>query len=159
MSHSHKTTQKHPRRLPNGTTRLPGRALYDDELNTWGRENIPGYRGTYTRTDAEKIIPRLGAGQSVIINLDPHWKHGGTHWVALRVSEWAPLAYYKDSFGAPPPDDVRESVGRRGLGLVYGNRIRQKLREENCGRRAAEWLQAMADAGPHEIAYFRHTET
>ena len=159
MSHSHKKTRKRPPRPLNTSARLPGRALYDDELNTWGRANIPGYKGTISRTDAEKTIPRLHPGDSVIINLDPNWKHGGTHWVALRVSEWAPLAYYKDSFGAPPPDDVRDSVSRRGLGLVYGNRIRQALREENCGRRAAEWLREMADAGPHEIDHFRRSET
>ena len=149
--------QKHMGRGPR--RRLPERAVYDDELNAWCRANVPGYRGTYSRTDAGRILPRLGAGQSVILNLDPAWKHGGTHWVALRVSRWAPLVYYKDSFGAPPPEDVRAAVGGRGLGLVYGNRIRQALREENCGRRAAEWLQALEAAGPDEIDWFRASET
>lgn len=138
--------------------RLPNRALYDDELDSWCRDNVPGYTGTHTRTDAARIVPKLQPGQSVIINLDPHWKQGGTHWVALRRSQYAPVAYYKDSFGAPPPEDVTAAVHRTGLGLVYGNRIKQKMREENCGRRAAEWLLAIAEAGPNEISWFRSTE-
>jgi hypothetical protein len=100
----------------------------------------------------------MGAGGSAIVNLDPGYKRGGTHWVAVRVSRWAPIVFYKDSFGAPPPSDVVRAVRASGLGLVYGNRINQKLREVNCGKRAAEWLYDLEHAGPYEIELFRSSE-
>lgn len=104
------------------------------------------------------MLPLLKPGDSIIINLDPSYKHGGTHWVALRVSRYAPLVYYKDSFGAPPPNDVVAAVRATGLGLLYGNRIKQKLKEVNCGKKAAEWLFDMEASGPHELAYFESIE-
>jgi hypothetical protein len=97
-------------------------------------------------------------GSSVIINLDPHYANGGTHWVALRISNIAPLVYYKDSFGAPPPADIVKVIKTPpARGFIYGNRIYQGLEEENCGKRAAYFLRDMARA-PKEIDYFEHSE-
>lgn len=138
---------------------LPNRVLYDDEINRWCKANVGGWRGIYSRTDAGRILPEMMKGQGVIFNLDPKYSQGGTHWVALRRSAYAPLIFYKDSFGAPPPRDIVEATRKSGLGLIYGNRIKQKNKEVNCGKRAAEWLQAMDAAGPNELYYFESTET
>lgn len=144
---------------PKNTTKLlPNRILYDDEITAWCKKNVPGWHGIYSRTDIGRVLPALEPGAGVILNLDPKYSQGGTHWVALRVSKYAPLVYYKDSFGAPPPNDVVAATRASGLGLIYGNRINQKIKEVNCGKRAAEWLANMDAAGPAEMYYFESTE-
>jgi hypothetical protein len=132
--------------------------LYDDEIDKWAAANVPGYRGSVDRTRFAAVYPTMAPGESIILNLDPKYKHGGTHWVALRASAYAPLVYYKDSYGAPPPTDVSGAVAGSGRGLVYGNRVTQKLREVNCGKRSAEFLRDMAAAGAREIAEFERLE-
>lgn len=139
--------------------RLPRDGITTDvQLNTWGRANIPGFRGVYARDQVNQVCPGLRPGESVILNLDPGYRRGGTHWVAVRRSSEAPIVYYKDSFGAPPPKNIVSACA--GAGLVYGNRIYQKLSEKNCGQRALRFLAeaaAAADEG-REIEWFRHSE-
>lgn len=135
--------------------------LSDHQLDKWSYKNIPGYRGTINRSQFRNLYEHMGPGDSTIINLDPHYKHGGTHWVALRISNSAPLVYYKDSFGAPPPKDISEVINIHGRhGLIYGNRINQKLKEENCGKRSAEFLRNMyiASKKNKEIEFFEQHE-
>lgn len=130
----------------------------DVQLANWGTKNIPGFRGVFSRDKIEHICPQLQPGDSIIVNLDAGYKRGGTHWVALRMSSEAPIVYYKDSFGAPPPKDINKYCGDRGV--VYGNRIYQKLSEENCGQRSLRFLQSMNDAARRgrEIEWFRDSE-
>ena len=130
----------------------------DKQLDKWCHDNVPGYAGAIDRTEFSRLYKSMGAGQSAIINLDPHYSTGGTHWVAIRISSEAPVAYYKDSFGGPPPQDIVDSINDRGL--IYGNRIYQDLDEDNCGRRAAHFLRDMARASAlgREIEYFESTE-
>lgn len=130
----------------------------DVQLTKWGRENIPGFMGVYSRDQISRVCPNLRPGESIIINLDPGYKHGGTHWVALRISSEAPIVYYKDSFGAPPPSNITNYCA--GRGFVYGNRIYQKLSEENCGQRALAFLSSMQSAADdgREIEWFRKSE-
>lgn len=137
---------------------LPNRVLYDNELSDWCTKNVPGFVGVFSRSDIGKVLKSTRPGSSMILNLDPKFSQGGTHWVSLRISKYAPLVYYKDSFGGPPPEDVVKAVKKHQYGLVYGNRINQKMKEVNCGKRAAEWLKNMADAGSDEIYYFESTE-
>lgn len=102
---------------------------------------MKGFRGVIGRHDLAQAYKGMGPGDSVIMNLDPDYARGGTHWVALRVSSEAPLVLYKDSFGAPPPEDLKAITGR---GVLYGNNMDQRIKETNCGRRAAEWLATLA---------------
>jgi hypothetical protein len=135
--------------------KLPNRITSDKELAAWCYTNIPGFMGVIDRTHFRNKIKSMHPGNSVIINLDPGYKHGGTHWVAFRMSAEAPLNYYKDSFGAPPPNDIAAHCN-----CVYGNRIRQKLSEQNCGKRAAYWLRdiARAAADGRELEWFEASE-
>ncbi len=139
------------RKLGNGITT-------DVQLADWGRKHIPGFRGVFSRDRLADICPRLLPGESVVFNLDPGYKRGGTHWVAVRASSEAPIIYYKDSFGAPPPDGIVGCCG--GRGVIYGNRINQRLAEDNCGQRALKFLYSMAEAAAdgHEIEWFRDSE-
>lgn len=141
-------------------TALPNKITTDQELYKWCHKNIPGFNSVISRTQFKTKISELKPGDSMIINLDPGYKHGGTHWVALRVSSEAPIIYYKDSFGAPPPEDVSKQCNKIGYGCVYGNRINQKLREVNCGKRSADWLRNMSKAAEsgREIEYFENSE-
>jgi len=147
------------RKTKKRTNELGNKITTDIQLRDWGQRNIPGFRGVYSRDQISRVCPSLYPGESIIINLDPKYQQGGTHWVALRVSSEAPIVYYKDSFGAPPPSNIASYCG--GRGLVYGNRIYQKLSEENCGQRALAFLGSMqmaADDGK-EIEWFRKSET
>ena len=138
--------------------KLPNTLTSDQQLLQWGKEHIPGFKSVISATDFPKLYPTLLPGDSIIINLDPEYSRGGSHWVALRVSSEAPIVYYKDSFGAPPPDIIIGAIKDRGL--VYGNRINQALNEENCGKRAAEFLRKMSRAAgkKNEIEYFESLE-
>lgn len=138
--------------------RLPDAITSDAELERWCKANVPQFAGVVSATDFPALYARMRQGDSAIVNLDPGYKRGGTHWVAIKRSgEGAPITYYKDSFGAPPPRPIVETVGG---GLVYGTRINQRLSEENCGRRAAEWLRDMAAAAKagREIEQFEASE-
>ena len=129
------------------TVRIKNTITSDNYLDKIGREHIIGFRGVYSRDRAAKIIPKLRPGQSIVINLDPKYATGGSHWTALRVSSESPTIMYSDSFGAGPPEDVRAAALHTGRGLVFSNRIHQKLSEKNCGKRSLLWLMLMADAG------------
>lgn len=128
--------------------KLPNKVLSDEDLRVWCNHNVPGFIDVIDRTQFPSYYAKMVPGDSIIINLDPGYKHGGTHWTALRVSTEAPLVYYKDSFGAPCPTEVVDAVKKNGnppRGLVYGNRINQHLKESNCGKRAAYFLRDMAN--------------
>lgn len=146
------------RRKKTSLSFLGGGTTSDIQLADWGHKNIPGFRGVYSRDELERVCKGLSPGDSVIINLDPGYKHGGTHWVAIRVSSEAPILYYKDSFGGPPPKNIASACG--GRGVVYGNRIYQKLTEENCGQRALRFLQSLeaASVRGREIEWFKGSE-
>jgi hypothetical protein len=145
----------------NEIPKLPDRVVSDRALHHWSKANIPGFLAVLDRTTFDRTYSVMKPGQSVIINLDPNYKHGGTHWVALRVSSEAPLVYYKDSYGAPCPINIIRAVKDSGRGLIYGNRILQHLTEANCGKRSAYFLRNLAKAAElkNEIDYFECTET
>lgn len=142
----------------NNNNTLSNEITTDRELNDWGNRNIKGFSGVYSRTEFPNVYPFMGPGDSVIINLDPAYSTGGTHWVALRASSEAPIVYYKDSFGAPPPQDIVSTIQDRGL--MYCNNIDQKLDEQNCGKRSARFLWRMAKSAKkgHEIESFIASE-
>jgi hypothetical protein len=74
---------------------------------------------------AEKAAGRkiLGA----VFNLDPHYK-GGSHWVALAVDLVRDCAYYFDSYGMAPPDQVARF-------MRYLTLQNPKLKLQSNGRR------------------------
>ena len=67
-----------------------------------------------------------------IINMQSSTQGNGTHWVALYVQK--SNAFYFDSFGALPPNEVIMLVKqRKGCHLYYSNWIVQDLKSEACG--------------------------
>lgn len=143
------------------TQKLPNSVTTDDQLRQWCKTNVPGFIDVIDRTKFEDYYKHMKPGQSLIINLDPKYKHGGTHWTALRVSSEAPLVYYKDSFGAPCPKEIIDNVKKYGnRGLIYGNKINQKIKEDNCGKRSSYFLKDIADCAKNgnEIECFEKFE-
>ena len=137
------------------SNKLSDRVLSNIDLDKWCRRNVPGFVGVINRSEFENYYKKMKSGDSLIINLDPEYSRGGTHWTALRVSSEAPIVYYKDSFGAPCPDEIIDTINRHRInniprGLIYGNRIYQKLSEVNCGKRAAYFLRDMAQCSAHK---------
>lgn len=125
-------------------TNLPNnRETSDHELDAYGYDHIPGYRGAINRNDFPRAIKKMAPGDSCVINLDPEWKHGGSHWTAVRLSSEAPIVLYVDSFGAPPPTPVTKAARRAGLGVLYADTQRQDLNEVNCGPRSLLALQQL----------------
>ena len=127
-----------------------GPALSNIELDKWCYKHIHGYRGTINKNEFPKIYQTMKPGESVILNLDPDYRRGGTHWVGLRVAKNSPVVFYKDSFGAPPPAVVVDTVSIKndnGLcrGLLFGDIQTQKLDQSNCGWRAAMFLKDMVN--------------
>lgn len=118
-----------------------GNGITTDRQLKKAMKKTPGFRGVYDRVGFFKIYPKMKAGDSVIINLDPHYQRGGSHWVALRVSNDNQYILYKDSFGVPPPEAFYRDLGRT---VLYGTKIDQKMDEFNCGKRAAQLLQILA---------------
>jgi len=141
---------------------LPNNITSDTTLDKWCRAHVPGFVGVIDRTQFPSTYRKMKSGNSIIINLDPHYSVGGTHWVALRISNEAPIVYYKDSFGAPPPTDITAGIGnlQPHRGLIYGNRVYQKNNEDNCGKRSAYFLRDMANCAKtgSEIECFESTE-
>jgi hypothetical protein len=45
-------------------------------------------------------------GIGMVFNLDPHFKDG-SHWISMYVDLIEPAAYYFDSYGYPPPKQVK----------------------------------------------------
>ena len=163
MHKTKKTSNKHNSESSSyreGSRRELGNGITTDiQLAQWGQKNIRGFKGVYSRDKIEQVCPKLQQGESIILNLDPKYSQGGSHWVALRVSSEAPIVYYKDSFGAPPPKNITSAC--TGRGVVYGNRIYQKLSEQNCGQRALRFLSSMQSAADDgkEIEWFQHSES
>jgi len=138
---------------------LSNKETTDVQLDEWCRQNVPGWAGVIDSAAFPEKYKTMIPGQSIIINLDPNYGRGGTHWVAFKISSEAPIAFYKDSFGGPPPQSVVDAVVG-GRGLVYGNRIYQNLSEVNCGKRSAHFLKAisLAEKRGKGLEYFEKTE-
>jgi hypothetical protein len=94
---------------------------------------VRGFRGVFSKD--EFLRKKMNVGDSAIVNLDSGWKHGGTHWVAIRVGKDGSYLY-RDSFGLPP----FEGLGRD---VWYSNRMDQRIEEENCGQRSVAVLKLL----------------
>lgn len=140
------------------SNQLSNNETTDVELSDYCFRNVPQFMGVISRDKFAKIYPKMHPGDSLIINIDPQYSKNGTHWVAFRKSSEAPIGYYKDSYGAPPPQDVINAV--KDVGVIYGNKINQTMKETNCGKRSALFLQQMSKASSEglEIEFFESLE-
>lgn len=71
----------------------------------------------------------------IIFNLDPH-DQPGSHWVCAFIDADASAAYYFDSYGYEPEDEIVTLLGRmkeQGIQKVYYNDIRHQRKGSECG--------------------------
>jgi len=71
----------------------------------------------------------------IVFNLDPHTKPG-SHWVCAFIDLLRGAAYYYDSYGYPPPPEVRRLLRRcrdQGCRHIYWNDIRHQRKQSECG--------------------------
>jgi hypothetical protein len=71
----------------------------------------------------------------IIFNLDAH-DEPGSHWVCAYVDIPEKKAYYFDSYGYPPPQEVDTFLKRckeQGCSDVYYNDIRHQRKGSECG--------------------------
>lgn len=110
------------------------------------RAALPGVK-IYSSDGFARNYRHMKAGDLVIINLDRGFRNGGTHWVAVKISDDGRHVLYKDSFGFPPPLNVCKAVtaGRSPRILLYSNVAAQRINEKNCGQRAILTLKALRD--------------
>ena len=69
---------------------------------------------------------KFNTGKSYIINLGDNKgdkQIGGTHWVALYCN--GKLAYYFDSYGMEPPNELRDIIKENDLDIIYTTDIIQ----------------------------------
>ena len=67
-----------------------------------------------------------------IINMQSSTQGNGTHWIGLYI--YKSNAFYFDSFGAVPPNEVLAFVKKKkGCHLYYNNWIIQNLNSQDCG--------------------------
>jgi hypothetical protein len=71
----------------------------------------------------------------IVFNLDPH-DQPGSHWVCAFVDLEADAAYYFDSYGYEPPEEIARFLRRckqQGVKHVYWNDIRHQRKGSECG--------------------------
>src|SRR5205085_643803 len=106
----------------------------DVELARWAARHIPKFGMVLPRDELPEQT--LEPGKSFIINLDPEYKRGGTHWCAVYVCKESPTVFYWDPFGLPPPRAVPLWAWRNGRGVVRSNAKWQSFSvDQNCGPR------------------------
>jgi hypothetical protein len=123
----------------------------DVRLDKWARKHVPGFVRVLPRDELVNETPKPGS--SWVLNLDPHYERGGTHWTALYVAKRRPQLYYFDSYGLPPPKDVMNLGRKYGLGVVRsGVRWQRYEKEVNCGQRSVAALRELARAPDDYVA-------
>ena len=105
-------------------------------------KNIDGFLGVFDRNNIPTSFFKH-KGSSIIVNLDPNYKRGGTHWVASRNANDGPCIYYFDSFGRVCPSIITNMADRYGLGILASDIQYQKLNQNNCGQWAVSFIKAM----------------
>lgn len=103
---------------------------------------VPGFLGVVDRTKISAVS--MDPGDSLIVNIDGGYKHGGTHWVALVKASEAPLYYYFCSYGGNPVTEATLRARSEGLGLVFSDVKYQTTDESNCGQRAGRVIADLA---------------
>ena len=77
-------------------------------------------------------MPTVVKDGCYVINMQSSTQGNGTHWIALYI--YKSNAFYFDSFGAVPPNEVLAFVKKKkGCHLYYNNWIIQNLNSQDCG--------------------------
>ena len=99
--------------------------------STWGKCIV----NELCKLDLQDSKKRGKTKIGIIFNLDPHDKPG-SHWVCAFIDLEKETAYYFDSYGYEPPDEIERLLKRckdQGCKHVYFNDIRHQRKGSECG--------------------------
>ena len=99
--------------------------------STWGKCIVNELCKLDLQDSAKKGKTKIG----IIFNLDPHDKPG-SHWVCAFIDLEKETAYYFDSYGYEPPDEIERLLKRckdQGCKHIYFNDIRHQRKGSECG--------------------------
>lgn len=116
-------------------------AVSNIELNEFFR-NEPKFVGTFSRDTLPQ--KKLKTGQGMIINLD-HSNGPGSHWTCLFKYRHGGCCYI-DSFGLPPPEEVKFYC--KPDKLLYSTGQLQEIKSSKCGLFCAVILRDLFSGRP-----------
>jgi hypothetical protein len=91
-----------------------------------------------------------------IINLASSTDSEGTHWLGLLTTGKLKQAYYFDSMGVGPTDEIVEFARRsKASGLMFSNNQIQKISANYCGQYVLEWIREMV-LNPRPESYMKY---
>ena len=94
-------------------------------------EGTPQWGGCVSR---DQLLAIFRPGKCYVINIAPSTWPEGTHWCAASCLDGHTLVYF-DSYGQPPPADVRvlQCAKKYELRLLYNRHDEQGLDQISCG--------------------------
>jgi hypothetical protein len=104
---------------------------FDKKSGLWGKCIVD----ELCKLELSEMKSRGKTKIGIIYNLDPH-DMPGSHWVCSYVDIDAKKAYYFDSYGYEPPDEIvrfLERCKKQGCTDVYYNDIRHQRKGSECG--------------------------
>jgi hypothetical protein len=116
----------------------------------------------------DRLPQQLQTNKAYIINLDDSVckdtgaPSQGTHWTGLYCAEYPSgkrEAMWFDSYGAPPPEIVKQRVRHSfRLGLPYNTKDIQSLMNQACGWYVLAWLHYVCAYGGRTRRLYQDTE-
>jgi Ulp1 family protease len=85
----------------------------------------------------------------ICFNFDPHDKPG-SHWVAAMLDLKEHVAYYYDSYGKGPPEEINrffERCKQQGIKKILFNDIRHQRKMSECGMYSIYFMVAIYQIG------------
>ena len=98
------------------------------------------YRGTFSR---DTLPTKIKPNDMGIINLDSI-TGPGTHWTCYFNSPKTDYVYYFDSFGMPPPEEVKKFLKTSKKQVMYNTSEIQKISSIMCGYYCIHMLQELS---------------
>jgi len=98
---------------------------------SWGKCIVNELCRLDLRESAAKGKTKIG----IIFNLDPH-DEPGSHWICAFIDLEKSAAYYYDSYGYKPPEEIVRLLKRckdQGIKNIYYNDIRHQRKTSECG--------------------------
>jgi len=92
-------------------------------------KNERGWKGVFSKDQLKGKIKKHELG---IVNFDDVGG-SGTHWVAYFNSPQSKYAYYFDSYGLPPPEEIKKYLKTSGKQIMFNTSMMQQLNSVLCG--------------------------
>jgi hypothetical protein len=104
---------------------------FDSPSGAWGQCIV----NELCKLNLDECVAKGKTKIGIIYNLDPH-DQPGSHWVCSFIDIDAKAAYYFDSYGYEPPQEIVNFLARmkeQGLENIYWNDIRHQRKGSECG--------------------------